>query len=199
MLTLLKSQAFSIHSLLYGKVKKCTRLHFYSGNDHYFDPNSKKIQKLPNAPSWKISIKHFSTFFVLLGSEKPLFNRLSDHSTNFLTLISNVIKFFKNSLSLLYFLLTLYSSFAQLVSKVEQICLLKIFLYSTLRISVFTHTLGKIHFLLCFACWRFLCRGGPALSPFVQIFAQNNFKFRNTKCFWQIIRNIAICPNFCWR
>ena len=35
-------------------------------------------------------------------------------------------------------------------------CLLKILLYSTLRISVFTHTLGKIHFLLCFACLRFL-------------------------------------------
>jgi hypothetical protein len=45
LLTLLKSQAFSIHSLLYGKVKKCTRLHFYSGNDHYFDPNSKKFKK----------------------------------------------------------------------------------------------------------------------------------------------------------
>ena len=93
---------------------------------------------------------------VSVGSQKPLLDRLSDHSTDVLTLISNLIKFFKNSLSLLYFLLTLYSTFAQLSSIVEQMCLLKILLYSTLRISVFTHTLGKIHFLLCFACLRFL-------------------------------------------
>ena len=72
-----------------------------------------------------------------------------------------MIIFFKNSLSLLYFLLTLYSTFAQLFSTVEQICLLKILLYSTLRISVFTHTLGKIYFLLCFACSLFLCSMDP--------------------------------------
>ena len=36
LLTLLKSEAFSIHSLLYGKVKKCTRLHFYPGDHQYF-------------------------------------------------------------------------------------------------------------------------------------------------------------------
>ena len=46
---------------------------------------------------------------------------------------------------------TLLSTFAQLVSKVDQICLLKIRLYLTLRIFVLTHTLGKINFLLCFA------------------------------------------------
>ena len=44
LLTLLKSQAFSVHSLLYGKVKKCTRLHFYPGDDHYFDSNSNNFK-----------------------------------------------------------------------------------------------------------------------------------------------------------
>jgi hypothetical protein len=44
LLTLLKSRAFSIHSLLYGKVKKCTRLHFYPGDDHYFDSNSNNFK-----------------------------------------------------------------------------------------------------------------------------------------------------------
>ena len=114
-----------------------------------------------------------------------------------MTLISNLIKIFKNSLSLLYFLLTLYSTFAQLSSIVEQMCLLKILLYSTLRISVFTHTLGKIHFLLCFACLRFLCDGmyqkwvqvrnllGIGYSAFIRIWANVA-----TQCseFWPIFQ-----------
>ena len=62
-------------------------------------------------------------------------------------------QFFKKILSLLYFLLTLYSIFTQLVRKFDPICLLRTLLYSILRLSIFTHTLGKIHFLLCFACF----------------------------------------------
>ena len=61
--------------------------------------------------------------------------------------------FLKKILSLLYFLLTLYSIFTQLVRKFDPICLLRTLLYSILRLSIFTHTLGKIHFLLCFACF----------------------------------------------
>ena len=131
-------------------------MHFYPLDDHYFDSSSKNFKNnLVQLPEKSL----FLAFVVLLGSQKRLFDRLLDYSTDFLTLISNLIKNFKNSLSLLYFLLTLYSTFAQLSSIVEQMCLLKILLYSTLRFSVFTHTLGKIHFLLCFACLRFLWWG----------------------------------------
>ena len=61
--------------------------------------------------------------------------------------------FLKKILNLLYFLLTLYSIFTQLVRKFDPICLLRTLLYSIFRLSIFTYTLGKIHFLLCFACF----------------------------------------------
>ena len=85
--------------------------------------------------------------------KQQLFGRFWDWLADFLTLISNSINFKKKILSLLYFLLTLYSIFTQLVRKFDPICLLRTLLYSILRRSIFTHTLGKIHFLLCFACF----------------------------------------------
>ena len=112
-----------------------------------------KFHKSPGSTSWKITIFSICRF---IGIKKTTFRPFIGLFNWFFDADFKFDKFFKNSLSLLYFLLTLYSTFAQLSSIVEQMCLLKILLYSTLRISVFTHTLGKIHFLLCFACLLFL-------------------------------------------
>jgi len=91
-----------------------------------------------------------SNFFRI---KQQLFDRFWDFLTDFLTPVSDSIEFLKKILSLLYFLLTLYSIFTQLVRKLDPICLLRTLLYSILQLFIFTHTLGKIHFLLCFACF----------------------------------------------
>ena len=85
--------------------------------------------------------------------ETTIFRPVWDLLADFLTLVSNSINFLKKILSLLNFLLTLYSIFTQLVRKFDPICLLRTLLYSILQLFIFTHTLGKIHFLLCFACF----------------------------------------------
>ena len=62
--------------------------------------------------------------------KQQFFDRFWDLLADFLTLVSNSINFLKKILSLLYFLLTLYSIFTQLVRKLDPICLLRTLLYS---------------------------------------------------------------------
>ena len=106
--------------------------------------------------------------------------------TNLTSLSSSVLFNFNwiqkksfNLLILLYFLLTLYSTFTQLVRKSKQICLLIYFAHWKFRNKIylslcstrllhfpgFAYTLGKIYFLLCFACLQFLCLELPKNGP----------------------------------
>ena len=112
------------------------------------------LAQLPEKRLFFAVVNGFCFFRII---KQQLVDRFWDLLADFLTSVSNSIICFKKILSLLYFLLTLYSIFTQLVRKFDLICLLRTLLYSILRLSIFTHTLGKIHFLLCFACFINLC------------------------------------------
>ena len=101
MLTLLKSQAFAIHTLLYGKVEKWSRLHFLG------------------ATFWKFTFFVIMTQFVngfrFIGIVKQQFlDRLWALLADFLTLVSNSINIFKKY--------SIYSTFCLHFGQLAYIC-----------------------------------------------------------------------------